>query len=74
MIKVNNLQPRHLLQLKMMIIKEMAMIKGEVLNKMKKREMMNKRSQEIKCHILECTKVFNEITPWTTFLVTLQRE
>jgi hypothetical protein len=53
---------------------KMAMIKGEVLNKMKKKRMTNKRSQEIKCHILGCTKVFNGITPWTTLLVTLQRE
>jgi hypothetical protein len=74
MIKVNNLQTRHLLQLKITIIKKMAMIKGEVLNKLKKKRMMNKRSQEIKCHILGCTKVFNGITPWTTSLVTLQRE
>jgi hypothetical protein len=62
MIKVNNLQTRHLLQLKMTIVKKMATIKGEVLNKMKKKRMTNKRSQEIK------------ITPWTTSLVTLQRE
>jgi hypothetical protein len=74
MIKANNLQTRHLLQLKTTIIKKMAMIKGEVSNKMKKKRMTNKRSQEIKCHILGCTKVFNGITLWTTSLVTLQRE
>jgi hypothetical protein len=49
------------------IIKMKSLIKGEM------RMMGIMKDQEQDHHTQECTKPFNEITPWTTFLVISKR-